>query len=409
MFTTTPLYYEKPYERTSTATVVEIVKWKGIDAIILDRTVFYPEGGGQPGDRGILGNSQVVDTQSDDRGQLLHIVSGQTAHTVGDTVALHLDWHHRYDYMQQHTAQHLVSGTLHRLLGIGTVSVHLGHDAMSIELDADTINESDIHLVEDEVNAIVRRSVPVTAQVVSQEDSTALGLRRPVKVDGEVRIVRIGEYDTIACGGIHVADSTELISVQFLRSERIRGHVRTFWTAGERSVALVRRNRELVDAVGSRLSVPAEAILQGIATLQEQLADTRYQIRNAVSRSATLLLDRQLQVAEHANGIPLVVFDAAQWTEDEFKILPELVLSVESLALCAIKEREDGKLAWVVALKGMEDGQSVFQAVRQIPLLLIGGKGGGKPPLWQGVGTDPLQKSQFLEQMVALYREHLHV
>ena len=409
MFTTTPLYYEKPYERTSTATVVEIVKWKGIDAIILDRTVFYPEGGGQPGDRGILGNSKVVDTQSDDRGQLLHIVSGQTAHTVGDTVTLHLDWHHRYDYMQQHTAQHLVSGTLHRLLGIGTVSVHLGHDAMSIELDADTINESDIHLVEDEVNAIVRRSVPVTAQVVSQEDSTALGLRRPVKVDGEVRIVRIGEYDTIACGGIHVADSTELISVQFLRSERIRGHVRTFWTAGERSVALVRRNRELVDAVGSRLSVPAEAILQGIATLQEQLADTRYQIRNAVSRSATLLLDRQLQVAEHANGIPLVVFDAAQWTEDEFKILPELVLSVESLALCAIKEREDGKLAWVVALKGMEDGQSVFQAVRQIPLLLIGGKGGGKPPLWQGVGTDPLQKSQFLEQMVALYREHLHV
>lgn len=409
MFTTTPLYYEKPYERTSTATVVEIVKWKGIDAIILDRTVFYPEGGGQPGDRGILGNSKVVDTQSDDRGQLLHIVSGQTAHTVGDTVALHLDWHHRYDYMQQHTAQHLISGTLHRLLGIGTVSVHLGHDAMSVELDADTINESDIHLVEDEVNAIVRRSVPVTAQVVSQEDSTALGLRRPVKVDGEVRIVRIGKYDTIACGGIHVADSSELISVQFLRSERIRGHVRTFWTAGERSVALVRRNRELVDAVGSRLSVPAEAILQGIATLQEQLADTRYQIRNAVSRSATLLLDQQLQVAEHANGIPLVVFDAAQWTEDEFKILPELVLSVESLALCAIKEREDGKLAWVVALKGMEDGQSVFQAVRQKPLLLIGGKGGGKPPLWQGVGTDPLQKSQFLEQMVALYREHLHV
>lgn len=409
MFTTTPLYYEKPYERTSTATVVEIVKWKGIDAIILDRTVFYPEGGGQPGDRGILGNSKVVDTQSDDRGQLLHIVSGQTAHTVGDTVTLHLDWHHRYDYMQQHTAQHLISGTLHRLLGIGTVSVHLGHDAMSIELDADTINESDIHLVEDEVNAIVRRSVPVTAQVVSQEDSTALGLRRPVKVDGEVRIVRIGKYDTIACGGIHVADSSELISVQFLRSERIRGHVRTFWTAGERSVALVRRNRELVDAVGSRLSVPAEAILQGIATLQEQLADTRYQIRNAVSRSATLLLDQQLQVAEHANGIPLVVFDAAQWTEDEFKILPELVLSVESLALCAIKEREDGKLAWVVALKGMEDGQSVFQAVRQKPLLLIGGKGGGKPPLWQGMGTDPLQKSQFLEQMVALYREHLHV
>jgi alanyl-tRNA synthetase len=409
MFTTTPLYYEKPYERTSTATVVEIVKWKGIDAIILDRTVFYPEGGGQPGDRGILGNSKVVDTQSDDRGQLLHIVSGQTAHTVGDTVTLHLDWHHRYDYMQQHTAQHLISGTLHRLLGIGTVSVHLGHDAMSIELDADTINESDIHLVEDEVNAIVRRSVPVTAQVVSQEDSTALGLRRPVKVDGEVRIVRIGKYDTIACGGIHVADSSELISVQFLRSERIRGHVRTFWTAGERSVALVRRNRELVDAVGSRLSVPPEAILQGIATLQEQLADTRYQIRNAVSRSATLLLDQQLQVAEHANGIPLVVFDAAQWTEDEFKILPELVLSVESLALCAIKEREDGKLAWVVALKGMEDGQSVFQAVRQKPLLLIGGKGGGKPPLWQGMGTDPLQKSQFLEQMVALYREHLHV
>ena len=409
MFTTTPLYYEKPYGRTSMATVVEIVKWKGNDAIILDRTIFYPEGGGQPGDRGTLGESNVTDTQTDDQGRLLHIVSGQTALAVGDTVAVGLDWHHRYDYMQQHTAQHLLSGTLHRLLGIGTVSVHLGHDDMSIELEADTISESDINLVEDEVNAIVRKSVPVTAQVVSQAESTTLGLRRPVKVDGDVRIVRIGTYDTIACGGIHVADSSELISIQFLRSERIRGHVRTFWTAGERCVAMVRRNREIVDAIGSRLSVPPEAILQGVATLQEQLTDAKHQIRNAVSRSATLLLEQQLQAAGHADGIPLVVFDAAQWTEDEFKVLPELVLSFESLALCAVKKREDGKLAWLVALKGMEDGQSVFQAVRQKPLLLIEGKGGGKPPLWQGVGTDSMQKDQFLDHMVELYREHLHV
>jgi alanyl-tRNA synthetase len=409
MCTTTPLYYENPYGRTTTASVVEIIKWEGKDAIILDQTIFYPEGGGQPGDRGTIGDHLVTDTQMDDQGRHLHIGSGAIALSVGDTVALHLDWCHRYDYMQQHTAQHLLSGTLHRLLGIGTVSVHLGHDDMSIEIDVESISESDMNLVEDEVNAIVRKSIPVTAQVVSQAESTTLGLRRPVKVDGDVRIVRIGDYDTIACGGIHVADSSELVSVQFLRSERIRGHVRTYWTAGDRNVALVRRNRQIVDAVGNRLSVPSDAILQGIATLQEQLTETRYQMRNAVCRSATLLFNQQLQTALQVNEIPLMVFDAAQWTEDEFKVLPELVLSLESLALCAVRERNDGKLAWVVACKGMENGLAIFQAVRQKPLLLIEGKGGGKPPLWQGVGNDSMRKDLFLNHMVELFKEHLHV
>ena len=408
MLRTVSLYYEKPYERNAKAVIVGIVKWKDRDAIILDHTIFYPEGGGQPGDRGFLSDALVTDTRMDGQGQLLHILQEPTTFQIGNMVDLRLDWNHRYDYMQQHTAQHLLSGTLHRLLGIGTISVHLGHGDISIDIDTGNFSESDVQLVEDAVNAIVRKSVPVVATVVSREVSQSMGLRRPVKVDGDVRVVSIGEYDSIGCGGVHVANSCELSYIQYLRTERIRGRSRTFWTAGERSVALIRENRSTVDAVGTMLSVPAEAIEESVSALQAQFAEAKHQLRASASRTAEVLLTRELETSSVSNGIPVVVFDASQWSETEYRSLPELLLPIGAIALCAVKELEEGKLAWMMALKGVDGEQSVFQAVRQNALVLIDGKGGGKPPLWQGVGNKVMQKDRFLEQVKTLYVEKLH-
>lgn len=403
MQATEPLCYAHPYRQHLDATVTGIVKRDKDYGITVDRTMFYPEGGGQPGDRGRLGSLEVHDTQSDDQGRILHVVSDPGRLSVGMHVDLELDWTYRYHFMQQHTAQHLLSGLLHRILGIGTVSVHLGQEELSIELDVDELADEDVRRIEDAVNAVVSESVPVTTETVTQEQANSLGLRRPVKVDTDVRIVRIGTYDTIACGGVHVQHARELRYVQFLRSERIRGHVRTCWVAGDRSIELIRRNRRIVENAGTALSVPAREIVDGIATLQSQLADCRYHAHGANVRIASLLLHGKLDIQRSGNGVPIALFDASSWSEDEFKALPEALLPLDSLMLCVLRERADGKLAWLVSIKGVDGSHQLYQQLVAEALPAIGGKGGGRPPLWQGIATNPSGTDGFFAKVESLF------
>lgn len=402
-------YYIEPYAQTLQATIISLGPYKGRVSAILDQTICYPEGGGQPGDRGTLNSIPIVDTIQDESGQILHILGQEHDFTPGDTVTIRIDWAHRYDYMQQHTAQHLLSGLLYTLLQVGTLSVHLGHDDLSIEIDTPSFSTEDAEMIEDAVNAEIRKNVPVSTFEVTQEDSMKLGLRRPVKVDGNVRIVQIGDADTIACGGVHVRDTSELLYIGFLRTEKIRGRIKTYWVAGKRSIDMMRRNLKIIEEAGTLLSLPAEEIVTGISSLQNQLSDARYQVRQLSSRFTSLKFSQYLKPALKLNGIPLISLDITDWEEEEFKNLPETLLSISEILLCVVRERTDGKLAWMVAVKGFGSESDLFQSIRKDALPLIDGKGGGKPPLWQGVGHLPQGKTRFLDQVMSLFRGYMDV
>jgi alanyl-tRNA synthetase len=402
-------YYIEPYAQTLQATIISLDPYKGRVSAILDQTICYPEGGGQPGDRGTLNSIPIVDTIQDESGQILHILGQEHDFTPGDTVTIRIDWAHRYDYMQQHTAQHLLSGLLYTLLQVGTLSVHLGHDDLSIEIDTPSFSTEDAEMIEDAVNAEIRKNVPVSTFEVTQEDSMKLGLRRPVKVDGNVRIVQIGDADTIACGGVHVRDTSELLYIGFLRTEKIRGRIKTYWVAGKRSIDMMRRNLKIIEEAGTLLSLPAEEIVTGISSLQNQLSDARYQVRQLSSRFTSMKFSQYLKPALKLNGIPLISLDITDWEEEEFKNLPETLLSISEILLCVVRERTDGKLAWMVAVKGFGSESDLFQSIRKDALPLIDGKGGGKPPLWQGVGHLPQGKTRFLDQVMSLFRGYMDV
>lgn len=397
MLMTQTLYYEDSYAREASVTVLAIENIGGRHAVVTDRTVCYPEGGGQSGDRGVLGDSRIVDTRKDDGGRILHVLEDRLSFACGDKVMMRLDWDHRYDYMQQHTAQHLVSGTLYRLLGVGTVSVHFGRNDMSVETDRDNLAEKALYTVEDEVNRIVRLAVPVSTMIVSRAEARNLGLRRPVKVDGDVRIVRIGEYDMIACGGVHVSDTSQLRYIQYIKTEKIRGHVRTFWTAGDRAVASIRKSRRLLDEAGTLLSAPTEEVLSGIALLQRQLSETGFRLRSSLTQLASLRLASAMDKAPRAGNVPVVVLDLSGEPDDALKSMGEAVAGIETAAVCLVQDRDDGTIAWMFALKGPFDATAVYTGIKQTVLPLIEAKGGGKPPLWQGVGRKPEAGRQFLQ------------
>jgi alanyl-tRNA synthetase len=206
-----------------------------------------------------------------------------------------------------------------------------------------------------------------------------------------------------------VRDTSELLYIGFLRTEKIRGRIKTYWVAGKRSIDMMRRNLKIIEEAGTLLSLPAEEIVTGISSLQNQLSDARYQVRQLSSRFTSMKFSQYLKPALKLNGIPLISLDITDWEEEEFKNLPETLLSISEILLCVVRERTDGKLAWMVAVKGFGSESDLFQSIRKDALPLIDGKGGGKPPLWQGVGHLPQGKTRFLDQVMSLFRGYMDV
>lgn len=398
-------YYQSPQSTQLMVDILQLVETaKGL-AVITDRTICYPEGGGQPGDRGWIGPVAVRDTIEDAEGRILHYVDGFDQLKEGQEVLMRLDWEHRFKFMQQHTAQHLISGILHSLKGIGTVAVHLGHDCLSIETDRSEIDPQDLIAVEDRVNEIIRLNAPVSNQELPLAEAQALGLRRAIKVDGLVRLVSIGEYDTIACGGLHVQSTAQIKQVLYKGSEMIRAHVRTHWFAGDRVIEQIRSSQRIVGELGVLFSAQPHELVSRAAELQKSAADAQYRLQ----KTQLQLVEKTLSVwLEHAPRIfdcPVVAMDVSHEPETYPKLVAEAVLTVPQLALCLVQERTDGNLTWLIVLKGEVEKGLPFSVIRERLFPVVQAKGGGKPPLWQGIGVKTSGKEEFLHGFVELLNQ----
>jgi alanyl-tRNA synthetase len=373
-------YYETPYRKTIDATVLSVDE----RGVVLDRTICYPEGGGQPGDRGTLGGRPLVDTVKDKEGRIFHKVEEPTC-TVGDTVSVVLDWEHRYRYMRMHTAQHVASGILHSRFGIGTVSVHQGENDLTIEIDVPTLEQHLCHALEDAVNEAVLENHPVRYELYARDEAERLGMRRSIKVDkDDIRVVVVDGIDAIACGGLHTASTGEIGLVQYVGQEKIRGHVRLVFRVGEDALAEIRENRELVNRIGTLFSAPPAELYRHCERAVSLVARDKGLLELKAQRIADLVLASLVEKAERKDGVPVVLWTV---TDDlEPKQVAKAFSAYDHLALCAVRQDGD-RVRWLVGLSGSASTFLDFGKQRQQLLSCIDGKGGGRAPLWQGVGT----------------------
>ena len=375
-----PVYYEQPYLKSLEATVIAITD----EGVLLDKTICYPEGGGQSGDRGLIGGFPLLDTVHGNGSDILHKVESPTF-TVGDSVLIQLDWEHRYHYMQMHTAQHVASGIMHSRFSIGTVSVHQGEKILTIETDQDEISPLTCYALEDLVNQSIREGHPLRYEVESQEDAQKLPLRRSVKVASDtVRLVIVEDVDVAACGGLHLANTSEVELFQYEGQEKLRGHVRLIFTVGNEALVRIRENRSLVDQLCTLHSAQREGLLEVETTFMEQVAHDRYLLGKKSERVASLVLEGLVAQASLVKDVPCVLWEVEE--DIDMKQVASAFSQVEELALCAAKE-ENGKLLWLVGLAGKASILLDFNASRKRLLDPISGKGGGKLSLFQGVGT----------------------
>ncbi|MHB8797017.1 MAG: alanyl-tRNA editing protein [Thermoanaerobaculia bacterium] len=346
---------------------------------VLDDTVLYPEGGGQPADHGLLGDVPVVDVRSVE-GRVLHFLEAPVPE--GPTV-LRLDWARRFDHMQQHTGQHLLTAVAADRFGWETTAFHLGPETCDVELAAATVLPADAERLEEAVASRIRAALPVTAHRVREQELESLGVRSrglPEGHTGDVRLVEIAGVDRNTCGGTHLRSTAELESLKLLGTERLRGGTRLFFVAGgrvrRRLGAAEERNARLRTLLGAPDAALAEATAAKLAQLFEaQKALKGAEEELAEAKAEALAAAGGVVVDAHFEGRDLAFLGrvAKRFTE-----LP-------TAGLAFLTGVRDGGGVFVLAAGGSStaDVRSLGAAVAE----LLAGRGGGSGKLFQGKGS----------------------
>jgi alanyl-tRNA synthetase len=240
--------------------------------VILDRTCFYPGGGGQPGDRGSLGGISVTGMRERD-GEIVHCTD--TPLPLGPVRGV-LDRERRQDFMEQHTGQHLLSRALLEVAGLDTASVHFGEETTAVEVETAALSDGTLRAVEEAANRVVKENRRVIVREVSPEEAAGFPLRKPPPPEKRVRIVEIEGFDWSACGGVHAATTGEVFLVKILSLEKIRGRLRVHAVMGRRALADYARKTAVLQGLARTLTC-GEAEVP--AVVEKMAAETRAQAK----------------------------------------------------------------------------------------------------------------------------------
>lgn len=372
---TKKLYYEDSHLKEFTATVLsceERLTAKGKKdgyAVVLDQTAFFPEGGGQLGDRGWIDGVEVYDTH-EKGGVILHYT--KTPVEVGKTITGKLDFAERFSRMQEHSGEHIVSGIVHRLHGYDNVGFHLGSENTTLDFNGE-LSEGQLLEVERLANEAVFADLPVQISYPSKEELKTIDYRSKIEIEGQVRLVEIPGVDLCACCAPHVNHTGEIGMIKLISCDRHRGGCRVTMLAGVRALKDYQEKQAQVTAVSVALSAKPEKIGEAVLRLKEQQEVTRFQL----NRMQAIYLDQKLDSISPEDTTALL------FEEDLDNV------AVRNFVNSAV-ERFDGICAAFVGTN--EKGYryilgSKTKDVRDLAKELntrFAGKGGGKPEMVQG-------------------------
>jgi len=371
------LYYDDSYTTKFDAKVAASAPRGEAVAVELESTYFYPESGGQEADRGTLGGARVTDVQADDDGRVWHTLEAGAA--PAGNAAAEVDWARRFDHMQQHTGQHILSAAFERLLDASTLSSHLGEERSSLELALAETDWRTVERLERAANQVVWDDRPLALHWTDDAGVGRFALRKPPKAKGAIRIVEIPDWDLSACGGTHTRRTGEVGAIKIVRWEKVRGNVRFEFLCGSRALGdHAWRIEALVESARRRTLKDRELI----AHLERAAAE-----RDVLKKRLAELTERQLTMEARARvgDPPAGVADfAAERSREDTRTF-------------ALKLLEAGA-PWAVIAAGAPDPCVIAGRARSgggdlkalVPELLArgGGKGGGAPDFVQVACAD---------------------
>lgn len=268
------LFEQDPYIRVFNARVLECEEKNGTYRIRLDRTAFFPEGGGQPGDRGWIDTALVSDTHEKD-GEVWHYADRPLP--VDAEVQGRLDWAFRFSNMQNHAGEHIVSGLIHAKYGYDNVGFHMGSEAITLDINGE-LTEEQIQEIEAEANQAIEENIPIQAMFPSKDALAQMTYRSKKALDGDVRIVEISGYDRCACCGTHPSRTGEIRLIKILSVQNYKGGVRIAMLSGQRALEDYMEKHENVVKISHLLSAKTGEISGAVERLQKEISDLKFRM-----------------------------------------------------------------------------------------------------------------------------------
>jgi alanyl-tRNA synthetase len=405
---TARLYHFDAYRRECATVVTGERDAGGRRAVALAETVFYAAGGGQLSDRGVIAGVDVVDVRDED-GEIWHVLGGPApgaadapAPRSGDRVSVFIDWNRRFDHMQQHTGQHVLSQAFVQVLDAQTLSVHM-EQTCTVDLSLPALDAVGAERVERLANTVVLENRPVTVREVDAGEATALGLRRPPKQTGVIRVVEVTGFDWSACGGTHVRATGEVGSIVIRGWERYKGGVRVEFLCGWRALRDYRWSRSLLRDVTGRLTTGEDELVAAVIRLQKSARDLERDLdaaRRALLdvEAGRLIADAEATRAGPEGQAPLII--AAVFEGRPIEDLRALARAVTARGRCVAILATEPDRRLVIARSA--DVALDAGAVVRTALAPFGGRGGGRSEAGEGAAAGAPSSSAIVEAVQAL-------
>ncbi|MDD2480518.1 MAG: DHHA1 domain-containing protein [Lutispora sp.] len=384
------LYHENSYIREFKATIISCTPYDNNYALILDKTYFYPEGGGQPSDSGTIDNWEVLNV-IEEEGQMLHIIAQELNHK---NVECKIDWNRRYDLMQQHTGQHILSHCFLELFNGKTDSFHLGDNSVSIEININDFDHNRCNIIEDMANEIIYSNLPISAIIVHEEELQKFPLRKQPSVKDQIRIVKIGDIDYSPCGGTHVMNTGEVGIIKIIRWEKLKESYRFEFLCGGRALKDYRYKNTLLLSLCARFSVKdydLDKVLIKLADENKTLRkDNAYLKRSLIKYEAEELYN-QGEVIQNTKIIKWI-FKGRKI--DEIKLLAtEITSHPRTISLLgAINDTAQ------IVFSRSDDVDIDINLLLKTVLPIVDGKGGGSSKTAQGGGNATQNLDNLIEK-----------
>jgi alanyl-tRNA synthetase len=372
------LYYTDSYLKEFSGTVIDRRVVEAKPAVILDQTAFYPESGGQPSDTGRLGDVRVLKVVEGEGANIIHILEREIS---GGRVAGCIDWDRRFDHMQQHTGQHVLSQAFIAVAQAKTLSFHLGQESSTIDLDIEQPSAVQMDEAQALAASVVFENRPVRILTTDREGLGSLGVRKESQREGEIRVIDVEGFDRSACGGTHVRNTGEIGLIFILGFERYKGGTRVDFVAGNRVLrafqkdhALARKLARLYSAVPDEIPGLTEKLLQEKMSLIREIEDLRDRLLDVEAKE----LIESSDPTAHASVVRKVY--AGRTLESLKTLARKIAARPGMLVILAISDALQ-----IVVARSRELPGSCNDAVK-LAISELGGKGGGRPDLAQAGG-----------------------
>ncbi len=378
------LYYDDAYLRQFTARVAERLTYEGHPAVILDRTAFYPTSGGQPNDTGTLGGVTVLDVAArKEDGAVIHVLAGELS---GEEVIGVIDWPRRFDYMQHHSGQHILSQAFVQIAAASTVGFHLGVDSITIDLDQPSLSDAAVSAVEALANEVVWANRPITARIVQPDDAEGVRVRKLPEhlLTGGLRVIDIDGFDVTACGGTHVARTGEIGLIKVLKLEKRGDKSRVEFRCGGRALADYWEKNAVANGLAADLTCAIPEIQQAVTRLQEDFKAAQRALKAANGQLIDYEAERLAVETPAVNGVRVVRGNYADRDFGDLRVLATKLTQKPGIVALLATSGEKAQLVFARSADLNVDMNALLKATLAT---LPNGRGGGQAQMAQGGGS----------------------